>query len=285
MNPPIKIEPLLDHDLEEACSFLQTHLNPNLDSKEWANSYRYKWHPNRPNHGFLLRCEEKIVGVFMAIYSQRQIRGQMESFCNPNSWVVEKPYRTHSKKLLDALLNQQGFHFFITTPNPIVVALFKRKKFRFMGDQTFLIPNIPWLKGRNIQILSDISEIEKVLEPNANQIMKDHKEIPWLIHRAIGKPGQWCHIILKKRIWKKAPSAQLLHISDPNLFLDYLPTFGNHLLFQFGMLTTQIETRFLNKNPILFIKIHELQPKMFSSLTLGEADMGYIYSESTALDL
>ncbi len=281
-----ELQPVRDEDLDEACHFLQGHLNPNLDASLWKTAFLHPWDPEKPNNGFMLRDKERIVGLFMAIYAQRTINGRPERFCNPNSWVVLPPYRSQSRITMKALLEQPDRHFFITTPNPVVTKIFKRAKFRFMCDQVTIIPCFPWTgnRWRGITVHSDATIIASALDPGAAKIFRDHRDLPWLSHLIIGRGSCFCHVIHKKRTLKKLPSAKIIHISHPGRFLELLRPLAHHFFTHLGITSLQVDSRFLGRIPMFSIQMRDPQPKMYSSPTLSDAEMGYIYSESTALD-
>ena len=69
------------------------------------------WKTEAPNYGFVLRDGRRVVGAYLAFYSERTIGGRTERFCNLASWSVLPEFRLHSVRLLRALLAQDGYHF------------------------------------------------------------------------------------------------------------------------------------------------------------------------------
>ena len=69
------------------------------------------WKMNAPNHGFMLRDGQRVVGALLAFYSERLVAGRVEQFCNMGAWCVLPAYRSHSIRLLIAMLAQEGYHF------------------------------------------------------------------------------------------------------------------------------------------------------------------------------
>ena len=52
-----------------------------------------RWSDGWPNHGFLQQ-RGRVVGAYLAFYSQRMIDGRPERFCNLGAWCVCAEYRT-----------------------------------------------------------------------------------------------------------------------------------------------------------------------------------------------
>ena len=54
------------------------------------------WAADVPTHGFLLREEGRVVGALTALYSERQVAGRTERFCNVATWCVLPSHRSQS---------------------------------------------------------------------------------------------------------------------------------------------------------------------------------------------
>ncbi len=102
------------------------------------------WYPGKPNNGFLIRHEGRIVGGIGAIYAERKVRGRLERFCNITSWCVLDEFRAQSMRLAIALTGQPGFHFTDLTPTEVVSRTLQFLKFRAMDERQAIWPNPPW---------------------------------------------------------------------------------------------------------------------------------------------
>ena len=107
----LEISPIADAEMDAVASFLHRNLNNRLSVSEWLSAMSAPWKADAPNSGFMLRDGERVVGVYLAFYSERTIAGRTERFCNLASWAVHKDFRVHSVRLLKALLAQDGYHF------------------------------------------------------------------------------------------------------------------------------------------------------------------------------
>ena len=119
------------------------------------------WKVEAPNHGFMLRDGQRVVGAYLAFYSERVVAGQVEQFCNLGAWCVLPDFRFHSLRLLKALLAQDGYHFTDLSPSGSVVPLNARLEFRSLDTSTALVPNLPWpTVPRRTRISADPDVIE-----------------------------------------------------------------------------------------------------------------------------
>lgn len=284
MSPP-KIEMVSDRTLPEFAEFLHDNLDRERSSRSWEADLRVNWDVDRPNYGFVMRAEGRIVGGIGAIYATRQIAKRDEKFCNITSWCVLEPFRKHSMRLAMAAIGQGDYHYTDFSPTPVVGGVLRFLKFQPIDDRQTVIMNIlrPFAPGR---VITQPGAIASNLSGDALLVYKDHAAFPWLRHLLVGdRDGRrWCHVIYKRRSFKGLPSSHVLHVSDPTLMSDHLAALCNHMLMR-GMASIHIETRRLQRN-ILPSRIRSgFNAKLFLSPTLEAQQIDYLYSESVAMDL
>ena len=67
----VAVAPIAASDLSRVGTFLNKNLNKRVSGSDWARAARVPWSVDSPNHGFMLRDENDIVGVYLAFYSSR----------------------------------------------------------------------------------------------------------------------------------------------------------------------------------------------------------------------
>lgn len=281
------IEPIGDDTLLEFCRFLTENLSRERTPEVWAEAFRQDWGAERPNYGFVLRDEGRIVGGIGAIYAQRLVRSEPERFCNITSWCVLDQYRPQSMRLAMALTSQPGFHYSDLTPTDVVSKTLQFLKFRPMNERQALWPNFPLPFGpwQGTKVIADATEIEQVLSPGDVKAFLDHRHLSWLHHLALGGRGAYCHVVYKKDRFKGLPGAFVVAASDPERFIECRFALGSHLLLRHGLLYTRIESRLLPRVPKPSLELSGYRNKVFRSDTLTEADISNLYTEIVALDL
>jgi len=281
------LHPIRDEDLPEFCRFLTEHLSAERTPEAWAQAFRQNWYPGKPNNGFLLRQDGRIVGGIGAIYAERQVRGKAERFCNITSWCVLDAFRTQSGRLAMAVVSQPGFHFTDLTPTEVVSKTLQFFKFKPMDERHVVWPNVPWPLARlhGIRVIAEPDEIGRVLAPDDAKAFHDHRHLPWLAHLAVGSPGAWCHVVWRRTRLKNVEGAMVLAFSDSELFLRYRLAVGSHLLLRHGLPFTRVEARLLPRIPGPSVTLSGYRNKVFRSETLTEVDISNLYSELVALDL
>ena len=97
-----RVEPIRDADLPAVGEFLNAHMNRDIPVASWIQCARGPWRGDAPNHGYLLREGDRLAGVLTALYSEREIAGKTERFCNLATWCVLPSHRRQSLRLLTA---------------------------------------------------------------------------------------------------------------------------------------------------------------------------------------
>jgi hypothetical protein len=281
------LEPIRDDDVPEFCRFLTEHLSRERTAEQWAEAFKQGWCPSKPNNGFLIRHDRRIVGGIGAIYAERSIRGRPERFCNITSWCVLDDFRSQSMRLAMAVTGQPGFHFTDFTPTEVVSKTLQFLKFKPMNERHAVWPNLPWPRAlaTGVRVVADPERIAQLLAPGDAIAYRDHRHLPWLRHLAVGKDGAYCHVVWKPRRLKGISGAMILAISDAELFLRYRYAVGSHLLLRNGLPYTRVESRLLPHVPRGCIELAGYRNKVFKSDTLTAGDMSNLYSEIVALDL
>ena len=104
-----------------------------------------------------------IVGVYVAVYSERDVDGEQRRFCNLAAFCVLEEYRAHSFRLMRAILAQRGFEFTDLSPSGNVVALNERLGFAALDTATRLVPNLPRIPRRGLTVSDDPTVVAGVL--------------------------------------------------------------------------------------------------------------------------
>ena len=186
------LEPIRDEDLPAFCRFLTANLSAERTPEQWAEAFRQDWGVAKPNNGFLIRDQGRIVGGIGAIYAERRIRGRPERFCNITSWCVLEAFRAQSMRLAMAVVSQPGFHFTDLTPTEVVSKTLQFLKFKPMNERQVVWPNVPWpfaaLGG--VRVVTDPDAIEQALAPDDAKVFRDHRQLPWLATRRARPPGR-----------------------------------------------------------------------------------------------
>ena len=277
----IELMPITDGDIAEVADFLCTNLNSEVP---WASSCAVPWRVDAPNHGFMLRDGQRVIGVQLAFYAERLVAGRVERFCNLGAWCVLPEFRFHSMRLLMAVLAQDAYHFTSLSAIDRTRSILSRLEFRSFDTTAALIPNLPWptLPGRT-RISADPDVIEKTLAGAELELYRDHARSLAVRHHVLIRGLDSCYVMHREFRRKGVPLyAILLHVSNPGLFHRALIPLTRHLLLHHRLVATLGELRIIVYQPRLSFKLNAW-PKMYRTASLKPGQIDNLYSELTCV--
>lgn len=250
MTASASVRPIVENDIAETARFLHAELNSNVSASAWERLLRPPWDVEAPNRGFALHDADGIVGVYVAVYSRRQVGEQSVDVCNLAAFCVREDYRAHGLRLVRALLAQKGFVFTDLSPSGNVVALNERLGFRMVPGPTVLAVNAPATPARGIRLLEDADAIAAVLTGVDARFHHDHRSTAAARHLVVQAADSWAYLVFRRERRKRLPlfAAVLYAGGDRALLQRAWPTVRGRLLRR-GMPFTLIEPRVLGFTP------------------------------------
>lgn len=280
--PTVTLGPLRTADLPDVGRFLHTHLNSRLSAQQWADSLLPTWETEEDDHGFLLRADGDLVGVYGAFYSQRRVDGRTERFCNLAAWCVLEGHRAHGLRLLRAMLAQPGYTFTDLSPSGSVVPVNERLGFVRLDTSGSLVVHLPWsARGR---VLTDPARIQVALGERDRQIHRDHVRAAAARHVVVVAGGRSCYVVFRRVRRKGLPLfARVLYVSDPEAFGIVAGRFRRHLLWRHGIAFSLDERRLTGDPPWHAVALRTPRPAMVRGADVDPARVDYLYSELTCV--
>ena len=274
----VALAPITEADAAAVADFLRSYHNGRVP---WVLSCSATpWTVEAPNHGFMLRDEQRVVGTLLALYSERLVDGRVERFSNIGSWCVLPEYRHRSISLLNALLAQEGYHFTVLSPDEGTREILGWFRFRALDTTAAVVPNLPWptTPGKT-RISAEPEVIEANLTGTELELYHDHAQALAAHHLVVIRGQESCYVIYRRSRYKGAPVlAAILHVSNPDLFKSALAPLARHLLTRHGLIATVAELRIIGDKPGRSFTLNR-RPKMFRSATLEPGQVDYLYSE------
>ena len=282
----VDVRPITDEDSDAVAGFLHDHLNPRVSRAAWGALLCPPWNVEAPNHGFQLLTGDMIVGVYVAVYSERDVEGELRRFCNLAAFCVLEEHRAHSFRLMRALLAQRGFEFTDLSPSGNVVALNTRLGFASLDTMTRLSPNLPRIPRRGITVSDDPAVVEAVLVGQDARIYRDHQNAPAARHIVAIAHGEYSYLVVRKDRRKRLPVfASPLYVGgSTDLLRSAWPQIASHLLLRQGALATLAERRVLGFIPTRGLDLRNPRAKMFIGKNLSADTIDYLYSELSLLE-
>lgn len=276
----VAVLPITDDAIGRIAQFLETNTSSGLPAETWRRTFRLNRAFPRPNNGFMLVDDNRVVGSYIAYYSTRAIDGRTEAFCNLASWCVLPEYRFHGFRLLRALLDQDGYHFLDFSPSGTVIPLNERLGFTHLDERTVMIPTLPW-PHRPGSVSSDPAVLQEVLTARDADLYRDHRDAAAAHHVVLREGNESCYVVFRLDRRKNLPRvfATILHIGDPELFRRQYRALGSHLLLRHRALVMLLELRLVRERPKASITLSTPRRKMMRSSTLRPEQIDYFYSE------
>jgi hypothetical protein len=277
----VELTPITDSDVAAVADFLHANLNTRVPASAWIRAVSVPWKVEAPNRGFMLRDGPRVVGAYLAFYSERVVAGQVERFCNLGAWCVLPDFRFQSVRLLKALLAQDGYHFTDLSPSGSVVPLNARLGFRSLDTSTAFVPSLPLPSvGRRTRVSADPDVIDGTLAGVELELYRDHAQATAVHHLILIRDGESCYVMFRKVTRKDLPVfAAILHVGNPKLFGRAVLPLTRHLLVHHGVLATLAELRIVGHRPRLSLMLPNPRPKMYLSTSLEPAQIDDLYSE------
>ncbi|WP_374458261.1 hypothetical protein [Nocardioides sp.] len=280
VDEQVQLAPITDADVADVAEFLHQHLNSRLSAAQWARSAVPPWSVDAPNHGFLLRQGDTVIGTYLAFYSEREVDGQARRICNLAAWCVLDEHRAHGVRLARAMLRQRGYDFVDLSPSGNVVALNERLGFSRLDTSTALVPNLPLPSRRGVRVLTAPAQIEASLSERDLRVYRDHRSAAAALHFVVRVGDDTCYVIARRERRKGLPLfASLLHVSDPAVLARAGHAPYRHLLLRHRALVTLAERRVAGRPPRLSRRQAAPRPRMFRGDGLSPRSVDYLYSE------
>ena len=279
----VKVEPITDSDVRTVAEFLHREMSSALSESDWHRAMTAPWDAEQPNHGYLLRENGRVVGAYLALYSERMIDGRLRRICNLGTWCVADEHRATGLRLLRSLLRQRGYSFTDLSPNSNVVALNTRLGFDRLDTETAVVANVPWpVRSRGVRVVDTADEMDGLLRGNDQLIYRDH--IATAAHHVVLARGdQSCHVMYRRNRYKRLRVATIMYVGNPDLFRDCAPHFYRYLLLRRGIPATLVELRLVEHRWGRSVLVSG-PVRMYLSDDLEAAQIDYLYSELTCLE-
>jgi hypothetical protein len=279
----VEVKPITDADIQPVAEFLRNDMGSGVSAADWRRAMSPPWDFEQPNHGYLMRENGRVVGAYLALYSERMIDGRLQRICNLGTWCVKDEHRASGLRLQRSLLRQRGYTFTDLTPNPTVVALNRRLGFATLDTARALVPNMPWpVRSRGVRVVDTPHEIDGLLSGRDQTIYRDHAATA-AHHVVLAKGDRSCYVMFRRDLgrFKRFPYfASILYVGDPDLFRDCALHFYRYLLLRRGIPLTLAELRVVLRRPPRSVIVGG-PTKMFLSDGLQPEQIDYLYSELT----
>jgi hypothetical protein len=285
-NSGVSTQPITSDDAFSVSEFLHENLNSQVSAAEWKQLILPPWTHVGPNHGFQLVTDEgAVVGVYAAIYSQRDVDGITIDVCNLAAFCVLEAFRVHSLKLIRALLKQPGFVFTDLSPSGNVVAMNERLGFHCLDTATRLVVNLPYIHRRGLRLTSDPVILDRVLVGHDAVVYRDHRNARAAEHLLVEREGKYGYLMFRR---DRRKGLQLfstpLYLGGSSAVIESSWKAIRSYLLSRGLMFTLAEHRVLGFTRGLGATLANPRSKMFRGSGIHADQVDYLYSELTLVE-
>lgn len=285
-NPRPVLAPISAEDTAAVSAYLHRTLNRRVPAEAWARLLAPPWGRLGPNSGFQLRHDAQIVGVYVAVYSERSVEGVTVPVCNLAAFCVDEGFRAHGLRMVRALLAQKDYDFTDLSPSGNVVPMNERLGFRRMAGATRLSLHLPVATGRPDDVTDDPAQLDRALRGTDRAVYADHAGAAAARHLLVRKGADYAYLVYRRDRRKRLPlfATPLYRGGSAELLQEAWPAVAAALLRR-GFLATLAEPRILGFVPPGPGKtLNSPRPRMVRGDRLPDAGIDYLYSELALLE-
>lgn len=282
--PRISVSEISGEHVAEVADFFHRELNPAVSSAAWTALLDPPWGAPGPNRGFLLRADGEVVGAYAAVYSSRTTDSGTVDVCNLAAFCVREPFRTHSLRLIRALLKQKGFLFTDLSPSGNVVAMNERLGFSRIPATATLAVNLP-LSFASVSVSDDPDRIASTLRGHDAVVYRDHASAPAARHLLVTKGADYAYVMYRvdRRKRLRLFASPLFTGGDRTLLKQSWGAVGAHFARR-GLPFTLMDSHALGFEPERGRVLKNPRVKMFRGEVGSSDSVDYLYSELTLVE-
>jgi hypothetical protein len=269
--------------VEDVHSLLLEFRNPRVTEDQWRSLFENRWSRDEGYAGYALTDQAKVVGFLGYLFSEREIRGRSERFCNLTSWIVKPEYRSESLKLVFPASKLREHTVTNLTPRPEVSTILARLGFQELESGVRVLPPFSLRRSERCRVILDKAEIERSLAGPEARLFRDHQSAA-CGHLLLQDGVELCYLIHTKRQYRGIRFTHVQHVSRPDVLARNVDSVRGKLARVNGTPVTMIDRRFLRAEtlPGSFAKSYPA-PMMFRSSTVQREDIDNLYSELVLL--
>lgn len=285
----IRVEEATPSDFERIQPLFSGFKNPKITRAQWRSLFDYPWTCDTQTRGFVLLDDDKVAGFFGTIWSEREIAGRPERFCNLTSWITLPDYRNQSLLLLKSVLALE--HCTITCHSPAGNLYPLYRRFGFSDLETKLRIILPWPSWHSpaqwlgYKLSSHPNEIAPHLDAANLRLLEAHRS-PACGHLLIRAGTDSCYLIFTRTKGKRFHFSHVHYVSNRELFARAIDRIKLHLLRVNRTPLIMIDARLVAGLAIPHSREADLGvPHIFRSTTLAPEQIDNLFSELILLGL
>jgi hypothetical protein len=187
--------------------------------------------PGFPKYGYLLECNDTLIGVNLVIYSSFPVNGEPRIRCNDSSWYVEPEFRSYASMLASHGHGHKNVTYLNLTPERHTLPILEAKGYVRYCNGRFAA--LPALSARTIS-----ARVNPVTVPGYSDQNLDEAEVELLTtHAGYGcisltcssADGTYPFVFVPRRKFGFIPHVRLIYCRDLSDFVRFAEPLGQFL--------------------------------------------------------
>ena len=223
-------------------------LNPDMPVAAWRRAFEHRGWSSEECTGFALALRGRFIGLLGALFSDREVDGRRQRYCNLHSWYVLPEHRGPSSLvLLRAVLELPDTVLTDFSASAEVAGMLERIGFHCLGTGLTVLPALPFAGvgvAPAIDLESSPDAAARILSPGDLRIFRDHHGIDCR-HLVAQEPGgEYCYVVASRPHGGPLAHVHVHYVSRPKLLARRHLAFRK-ALFADGARYAAIPTRLL----------------------------------------
>lgn len=277
----VTVRKALESDLHQVYELLR---NSTLNSawipfESRKRMFQPVWGGDEGYFGYVMEDGDDVVGFLGTLFSEREVRGKRQKFCEIHSWYVKNEYRHESMNLFLPVASLRKVTMLNYTPTESVYDIGKKFGWEDLESKVCQFLPVPTAKSArfDLRVESRKHVIVQYLDEADKKIFLDHEDIECK-HLLITRKGdtKYSYVILKRlRLGRFCPFGRIVYASDKEMLLDAIDHLKMRWCLRFGLAFVIIDRDELDTErfPMFTRVVDRKVPSQYKSKDLKPEDI------------
>jgi hypothetical protein len=184
-----------------------------------------------PEYGYVLECENTLVGASLVIYSSVLVDGKRSIRCNDSSWYVEPEFRSYASMLASHGRGHKNVTYFNVTPERRTLPILEARG--YVGYSNGQFATFPALCAGNpsdsVKLVAAAADLDNHLPRADIEMLNAHESYGCISVTCIAESGAYPFIFVPRRKFGFIPHVHLIYCRDVSDFVRFAPQLGRFL--------------------------------------------------------
>ena len=200
---------------------------------DWVHTFQrlseHSTPPGFPRYGYLLECEDTLVGVILQIYSSILVNGETRIRCNVSSWCVEPAFRSYASML--ASRRHKDVTYFNVTPSTHTFPILEAHGYvRYCSGWFAALPALcAGSRSVRVKLVTADEHRDQDLQPAEIELLSAHASYGCISVTCSSKDGTYPFVFVPRKKFGWIPYLHLIYCRDLAHFVRFAKPLGRFL--------------------------------------------------------